>query len=120
MYFSTRSPLRCDTIAPQRGLGEIGCADQGDHELLQVGTLPVGVGAAIQDVEHRHRPVLLSLAYNFRVTPAIARAIAVSVAGFSPLVAVLAATLPLFQAVFLIGYMRLARRSERYYGGCCA
>lgn len=47
---------------------------------------------------------------------ATAIAIAVSVTGFSPLVAVPAATLPLFQVVFLIGYVRLAERIRRYYG----
>lgn len=46
---------------------------------------------------------------------ATAIAIAVSVAGFSPLVAVPAATLPLFQVVFLIGYVRLAGWIQRYY-----
>ncbi|MFN4129718.1 MAG: arsenic resistance protein [Paracoccaceae bacterium] len=46
---------------------------------------------------------------------ATAIAIAVSVAGFSPLVAVPAATLPLFQVVFLIGYVRLAGWIRRYY-----
>lgn len=46
---------------------------------------------------------------------ATAIAIAISVAGFSPLVAVPAATLPLFQVVFLIGYVRLAGWIRRYY-----
>lgn len=47
---------------------------------------------------------------------ATAIAIAISVTGFSPLVAVPAATLPLFQVIFLIGYVRLAGRIKRYYG----
>jgi ACR3 family arsenite transporter len=46
---------------------------------------------------------------------ATAIAIAVSVTAFSPLVAVPAATLPLFQVVFLIGYLRLADRLRRYF-----
>lgn len=47
---------------------------------------------------------------------ATAIAIAVSVTAFSPLVAVPAATLPLFQVVFLIGYLRLANWLQRYFG----
>lgn len=46
---------------------------------------------------------------------ATAIAIAVSVSAFSPLVAVPAATLPLFQVVFLIAYLRLAEPLRRYY-----
>jgi len=46
---------------------------------------------------------------------ATAIAIAVSVTAFSPLVAVTAATLPLFQVVFLIGYLRLADWLRRYF-----
>jgi ACR3 family arsenite transporter len=46
---------------------------------------------------------------------ATAIAIAVSVTAFGPLVAVPAATLPLFQVVFLIGYLRLADRLRRYF-----
>jgi len=44
-----------DLGAPAQGLGEIGCAQRCDHEFLQIGTLPVGVHAAIEDVEHGHR-----------------------------------------------------------------
>lgn len=47
---------------------------------------------------------------------ATAIAIAVSVTGFSPLVAVPAATLPLFQAVLLVGYVQMAAVIRRYYG----
>ena len=47
---------------------------------------------------------------------ATAIAIAVSVAGFSPLVAVPAATLPLFQAILLVGYVQMAGAIRRYYG----
>ena len=47
---------------------------------------------------------------------ATAIAIAISVAGFSPLVAVPAATLPLFQAILLVGYVQLAGAMRRYYG----
>ncbi len=46
---------------------------------------------------------------------ATAIAIAVSVTAFSPLVAIPAATLPLFQVVFLVGYLRLADRLRRYF-----
>jgi len=46
---------------------------------------------------------------------ATAIAIALSTAGFSPLVAVPAATLPMFQAVLLVGYVHLAERIRRYY-----
>lgn len=42
-------------------------------------------------------------------------AIALSTAGFGPLVAVPAATLPMFQAVLLVGYVHLAERIRRYY-----
>jgi ACR3 family arsenite efflux pump ArsB len=47
---------------------------------------------------------------------ATAIAIAISVAGFSPLVAVPAATLPLFQAVLLVAYVQMAGWLRRYYG----
>lgn len=47
---------------------------------------------------------------------ATAIAIAISVAAFSPLVAVPAATLPLFQAVLLVAYVHLAARLRRWYG----
>jgi ACR3 family arsenite efflux pump ArsB len=47
---------------------------------------------------------------------ATAIAIAVSVTGFSPLVAVPAATLPLFQSVLLVGYVHMAGRMRRYFG----
>jgi len=47
---------------------------------------------------------------------ATAIAIAISVAGFSPLVAVPAATLPLFQAILLVGYVQMAGPIRRYYG----
>ena len=40
--------------APAQGLAEAGRADRGDHELLQVGPLPVGVDAAVHDIEHGH------------------------------------------------------------------
>jgi len=46
---------------------------------------------------------------------ATAIAIALSTAGFGPLVAVPAATLPMFQAVLLVGYVHLAERIRRYY-----
>jgi arsenite transporter len=46
---------------------------------------------------------------------ATAIAIAVSVTAFSPLVAIPAATLPLFQVVFLVGYLRLADWLRRYF-----
>lgn len=46
---------------------------------------------------------------------ATAIAIAVSVTGFSPLVAVPAATLPLFQAVLLVAYVQMAGMLRRYY-----
>jgi ACR3 family arsenite efflux pump ArsB len=46
---------------------------------------------------------------------ATAIGIAVSVTAFSPLVAIPAATLPLFQIVFLIGYLRLADWLRRYF-----
>jgi ACR3 family arsenite efflux pump ArsB len=51
---------------------------------------------------------------------ATAIAIAISVAGFSPLVAVPAATLPLFQAVLLAAYVQMAGRLRRYYGETAA
>jgi len=47
---------------------------------------------------------------------ATAIAIAISVAGLSPLVAVPAATLPLFQAVLLVAYVHLAGRLRGYFG----
>jgi len=47
---------------------------------------------------------------------ATAIAIAISTAGFDPLVAVPAATLPMFQAVLLVGYVHLAQRLRVYYG----
>jgi hypothetical protein len=40
--------------APAQGLAEARRPDRGDHELLQVGALPVGVDAAVEDIEHRH------------------------------------------------------------------
>ncbi len=46
---------------------------------------------------------------------ATAIAIAVSVTAFSPLVAVPAATLPLFQILFLIAYLHLSDRLRSYY-----
>lgn len=46
---------------------------------------------------------------------ATAIAIAISTAGFGPLVAVPAATLPMFQAVLLVGYVHLANRLRRYF-----
>lgn len=46
---------------------------------------------------------------------ATAIAIALSTAGFGPLVAVPAATLPMFQAVLLVGYVHLAEWLRRYY-----
>jgi len=46
---------------------------------------------------------------------ATAIAIAISTAGFGPMVAVPAATLPMFQAVLLVGYVHLADRLRRYY-----
>jgi ACR3 family arsenite efflux pump ArsB len=51
---------------------------------------------------------------------ATAIAIAISVAGLSPLVAVPAATLPLFQAVLLVAYVQIAGRLRRYYGETAA
>jgi len=51
---------------------------------------------------------------------ATAIAIAISVAGFSPLVAVPAATLPLFQAILLVGYVQMAGAIRRYYGEVAA
>jgi ACR3 family arsenite transporter len=48
---------------------------------------------------------------------ATAIAIAVSVTGFSPLVAVPAATLPLFQAVLLVAYVQMAALIRRYFDG---
>ena len=48
-------------------------------------------------------------------TNATAIAIALFTAGFGPLVAVPAATLPMFQAVLLVGYVHLAERIRRYY-----
>lgn len=47
---------------------------------------------------------------------ATAIAIAISVAGLSPLVAVPAATLSLFQAVLLVAYVHLAGRLRSYFG----
>lgn len=47
---------------------------------------------------------------------ATAIAIALSAAAFGPLVAVPAATLPLFQAILLVGYVHLAGSIRRYYG----
>ncbi|GAB4216226.1 MAG: hypothetical protein Fur007_15840 [Rhodoferax sp.] len=46
---------------------------------------------------------------------ATAIAIAISTAAFGPLVAVPAATLPMFQAVLLVGYVHLADRLRHYY-----
>ncbi|HKI56722.1 MAG TPA: bile acid:sodium symporter [Trueperaceae bacterium] len=43
-------------------------------------------------------------------------AIAIAVLAFSPLVAIPAATLPLFQIVFLVGYVNLAPRVRAYFG----
>ena len=40
--------------APPQRLGEAGRADRHDHELLEVDVV-VGVGAAVEDVHHRHR-----------------------------------------------------------------
>lgn len=51
---------------------------------------------------------------------ATAIAIALSTAGFGPLVAVPAATLPMFQAVLLLGYVHLAERLRRYYAPASA
>lgn len=51
---------------------------------------------------------------------ATAIAIALSTAGLGPLVAVPAATLPMFQAVLLVGYVHLAHRLRRYFGECPA
>ncbi|MCK7468861.1 MAG: hypothetical protein MZU91_12550 [Desulfosudis oleivorans] len=55
---------------------------------------------------------------------ATAIAIAVSVTGFSPLVAVPAATLPLFQAILLVAYVQMAALTapllRRGGGGTCA
>lgn len=49
---------------------------------------------------------------------ATAIAIALSTAGLGPLVAVPAATLPMFQAVLLVGYVHLAHRLRRYFSEC--
>ena len=46
---------------------------------------------------------------------ATAIAIALSTTGFGPMVAIPAATLPMFQAVLLVGYVHLADRLRRYY-----
>ncbi len=43
-------------------------------------------------------------------------AIALATAAFSPLVAVPAATLPIFQIIFLVGYLKLEDRIRRYFG----
>lgn len=43
-------------------------------------------------------------------------AIAIAVLAFEPLVAIPAATLPLFQIVFLVGYVNLAPRVRAYFG----
>jgi len=42
-------------------------------------------------------------------------AIAIATTAFSPLVAVPAATMPIFQMVFMIGYLKLADRIAAYY-----
>lgn len=43
-------------------------------------------------------------------------AIALATAAFSPLVAVPAATLPIFQIIFLVGYLKLENWVRRYFG----
>lgn len=43
-------------------------------------------------------------------------AIALATAAFSPLVAVPAATLPIFQIIFLVGYLKMEGRIRRYFG----
>ena len=43
-----------DFAAPAQRFAEVRRADRGDHEFLEVGALPVGMHAAVQDVEHRH------------------------------------------------------------------
>jgi len=43
-------------------------------------------------------------------------AIALATAAFSPLVAVPAATLPIFQIIFLVGYLKLEERVRHYFG----
>ncbi len=43
-------------------------------------------------------------------------AIALATAAFSPLVAVPAATLPIFQIIFLVGYLKLEERVRQYFG----
>jgi ACR3 family arsenite efflux pump ArsB len=43
-------------------------------------------------------------------------AIALATAAFSPLVAVPAATLPIFQIIFLVGYLKLENWLRRYFG----
>ncbi len=40
--------------APAQRFPEVRGADGGDHEFLEVRALPVGVDAAVEDVEHRH------------------------------------------------------------------
>ena len=42
-------------------------------------------------------------------------AIAIAMMAFTPLVALPAATLPLFQIIFMLGYLNLAERIERYF-----
>lgn len=44
-----------------------------------------------------------------------ATAIAIAATAFSPLVAVPAATMPIFQVIFMVGFLRLARRVRAYY-----
>lgn len=44
-----------------------------------------------------------------------ATAIAIAATAFSPLVAVPAATMPIFQVIFMVGFLRLAPRVRAYY-----
>lgn len=44
-------------------------------------------------------------------------AIAIAATAFSPLVAVPAATMPIFQILFLVLYLRMAHRIRRYFHG---
>ena len=43
-----------DLGPPAQRLAEVRRADRRDHELLEVRALLVGVGAAVDDVDHRH------------------------------------------------------------------
>jgi hypothetical protein len=50
--------LMINLRSPAQGFSEVRGSDRGDHELLKIRTLPIGVCTAVEDVEHRHRQAI--------------------------------------------------------------